>query len=187
MTIRNIDKLIGLTSHPLESHFDLPAESTEIVISKRSTIPAEYKLYDEKDKEIEEDYQMVADAALDVADLLKEHIDSKAIEAKFIPRLAEVLGQQLGIALSAIDKKAKLKDNKDKFDLRKSTVGKGNVTNNNTIIMNRNDMLNLMMQKSQAADAEIISGECMALPPEDIDDSIDGVESFNITKEPNEE
>lgn len=178
MTIRNIDKLIGLTSHPLEGHFDLPPNSTEFVTTKRKTEPLAYEPYDEKDKEIEDDYQMVADAALDVADVLKGHIDGGAVEAKFIPRLAEVLGQQLNLALSAIDKKAKLKDNKDKFDFKKTTTSKvGNVTNNNTLIMNRNDMLRLLMGKiepdvAQIVDSDVIDSDAVDLDidvPEDID------------------
>lgn len=146
MAIRNIDKIIKLSTHPLESHFDIESGSTEIAISKRNTIPEVYAPYDSKDTEIENDYQLIMDTAMDMVDVIKTHIDSGS-EARFLARLSEVAGQQLNIALSAAEKKAKLKDSKDKFDFRKATApGSKNITNNNmTVIMDRNQMLEALM------------------------------------------
>lgn len=149
MSIRKIDEIIKLGSHPLEDHFDIESKSTEIIITKRETELEPYDLYDKKDTELEQDYQMVMDSAMDMVDRLKEHIDGGA-EAKFLARLAEVAGQSLGIALNAAEKKAKLKDSKDKFTHRKNTTpGPKNVTQNNTtIIMDRNQMLDALMGRN---------------------------------------
>jgi hypothetical protein len=146
MAIRNIDKIIKLGAHPLESHFDIEEGSTEMVVSKRTTIPEAYEPYDSKDTEIESDYQMIMDTAMDMVDVIKESIGGA--EARFLARLTEVAGQQLNIALSAAEKKAKLKDSKDKFEFRKATSpGVKNITNNNmTVIMDRNQMLEALMQ-----------------------------------------
>lgn len=146
MTIRKIDQIIKLGSHPLEEHFDIESKSTEIVTTKRETELEKYELYDNKDTELEQDYQMVMDSAMDIVDRLKEHIDGGA-EAKFLARLAEVAGQSLGIALNAAEKKAKLKDSKDKFVHRKNTTaGPKSITQNNTtIIMDRNQMLEAVL------------------------------------------
>lgn len=155
MAIRKIDQIVKLGKHPLESHFDVEDGSTEMVVSARKTELGPYEAYDEKDKEIEEDYQLIIDSALDMVDRLKEHIDGGA-EAKFLARLTEVAGQQLGIALSAAEKKAKLKDNKDKFIHRKSTAP-GNKTvnhNNMTIVMDRNQMLKTIFEQQDIIDVE---------------------------------
>ena len=146
MTIRKIDQIIKLGTHPLEDHFDMDKGSTEIVTTKRKTELEKYAPYDSKDAEIEEDYQLVMDSALDMVDKIREQIDG-GTEAKFLARLAEVAGQQLNIALSAAEKKAKLKDSKDKFEFRKvSAPGNKTINNNNlTVIMDRNEMLKAMM------------------------------------------
>lgn len=157
MTIRKIDEIIKLGSHPLEEHFDIEERSTEIVLTKRNTELEPYDSYDHKDEEIEKDYQMIMDSALDMVDRLKEHIDGGA-EAKFLARLSEVAGQQLNIALSAAEKKAKLKDNKDKFNHRKATApGTKNITHNNTIIVaDRNAMLNEILNSGNVIDGEVV-------------------------------
>lgn len=147
MAIRKIDEIVKLGKHPLEDHFDIERGTTEIVTTQRKTEVEDYEPYDSKDKEIEQDYQMIMDNALDMVDRLKEHIDGGA-EAKFLARLAEVAGQQLGLALSAAEKKAKLKDNKDKFIHRKNTSpGSKTINHNNmTVIMDRNQMLDHLMK-----------------------------------------
>jgi len=161
MAIRNIDKIIKLGSHPLEDHFDIDKGSTELVVTKRKTELGKYESYDDKDKEIEEDYQMIMDSALDMVDRVREHIDGGA-EAKFLARLAEVAGQQLSIALNAAEKKAKLKDSKDKFNFRKATApGSKTINNNNmTIVMDRNEMLRALMNVgNEVIDVEAVEVE----------------------------
>ncbi len=159
MAIRKIDEIVKLGSHPLEDFFDIEKETTEMVVTERKTELAEYSQYDEKDKELESDYQMIMDKALDLVDRIKTHIDEGA-EAKFLARLSEVAGQNLNLALSAAEKKAKLKDNKDKFEHKKNTDANktGAVTNNTVIVMDRNEMLKRIMDET-VIDAEIINDE----------------------------
>ena len=157
MAIRKIDEIVKIGTHPLEEFFDIEAGTTETVTTHRRTEPAEYEPYDGKDKEIEEDYQMVLDSAMDMVDMLKGIIDG-GTDARFIARLSEVTGQQLNIALAAADKKAKLKDNKDKFEHKKAT-GPGSKTinhNNMTIVMDRNQMLEAVLSRPyDVIDAEV--------------------------------
>lgn len=164
MAIRKIDQIIKLIDHPLEDHLDIESKSTELVTTKRNTQLDEYVPYDHKDKEIENDYQMIMDNAMDMVDRLKEHIDGGA-EAKFLARLAEVAGQQLNIALSAVEKKAKLKDNKDKFNFRKETTknAKSSTTINNTIIMDRNEMLRTILDSQSDQSDSIIDVESIEI------------------------
>lgn len=160
MAIRKIDEIVKMGSHPLEEFFDVDKNTTEIVSTERKTELTEYVVYDEKDKEIESDYQMIMDKALDLADRIKTHIDEGA-EAKFLARLSEVAGQNLNLALAAAEKKAKLKDNKDKFNHKKNVDANksGPVTNNNTIVvMDRNEMLKRVIENIGNDDG-IIDGE----------------------------
>jgi len=152
MAIRNLEKLIELQSHPLEEHFGIKKGSTEIVTVQRKTVDlVKPEQYDEKDVEIEKDYQEIADSALNIVELLKSQLATS--EPKYMARLAEVIGQQLNTALSAVDKKAKMKSGKDNYLLRKekATTPK-NV--NQTLIINREALLDMM--KTDGEDAKIL-------------------------------
>lgn len=147
MTIRKIDEIVKLTSHPMEKFLDIDENSTEMVVTKRNTELLPYEQFDDKDKEIETDYQIVMDSALDIVDRVTGIMDKGAVEPKHIARLTEVVGQHLTIALSAAEKKAKLKENRDRLELRKTQKsGNGaNITNFN-IITDRNSLLKHLRQ-----------------------------------------
>lgn len=150
MTIRKIDEIVKLSKHKLEEHFDIEPGTTELVIKQRKTELEQYDQYDSKDRELEEDYQLIMDSALDITDVLKEQINGN-VEGKYLARLVEVAGQHLNIALSAAEKKARMKDNKDKFILRKNTLpGSKTVNHNNTIIMTQSEALALLLQGDAA-------------------------------------
>lgn len=161
MAIRKIDELIKIGSHPLEAHFDIDDNSTEIVTTERKTELAPYEPYDKKDTELEEDYQMILDKAMDVVDVIKRQIDGNT-EAKYLARLSEVLGQQLGVALSAAEKKAKLKESKDNLELKKAGGGNKTITNNNVIFLSRDQMLEEVQRQHEA----FIEGEATEVKQE---------------------
>lgn len=154
MAVRRIDQIVKLGAHPLENHFDISDRSTEMVVPNRDTILERYEAYDKKDNEIERDYQLIMDKSLEMVDRLTEHIDGGA-EAKFLARLAEVAGQQLNIALSAIEKKSKLKSDKDKLLLNEKranqTAGRDNTL---VVMMDRNEMLNRILSSQNIIDGE---------------------------------
>lgn len=155
MATRKIDKIVKMGNHPLEKFFDIEENTTEIVEYKSKIELEEYDDYDNKDKELENDYQIIMERALDLADILKEQIESNQ-EPKYLARLAEVTAQQYNVALNAADKKAKLKDNKDKLKQKKSTSV--NNTYNQTVVMDRNSMLDAIMGRSHkdVDDAEFV-------------------------------
>lgn len=155
MATRKIDKIVKMGDHPLEKFFDIEENTTEIVEYKSKIELEEYDDYDNKDKELENDYQIIMERALDLADILKEQIESNQ-EPKYLARLAEVTAQQYNVALNAADKKAKLKDNKDKLNQKKSTSV--NNTYNQTVVMDRNSMLDAIMGRSHkdVDDAEFV-------------------------------
>lgn len=146
MSIRKIEEIIKEATHPLEDHFDIEKGSTQVVIKRRKTELNEFELYDKKEKEIEEDFQEIADVAMDVVELLRDQIES-GCEPKYLARLAEVAGQQLSVALSAVEKKAKLKEMREKLNQLKNNNKSGSTVNNNVFIMNRNEVLEAMMKE----------------------------------------
>lgn len=146
MAIRNLEKLIELQSHPLEEHFGIKKGSTEMVSVQRKTIDlVKPEQYDDKDVEIEKDYQEIADSALNIVELLRGQLGNS--EPKYMARLAEVIGQQLNTALSAVDKKAKLKSGKDNYLLRKEKATTPKSVNQ-TLIINREALLDMMKDQS---------------------------------------
>lgn len=141
MTIRKIREILEVKSHPLEQHFDIPSGTTEYTRTERQTILTKGEDYDEKDVELETGYQEVADAALDLVNSLREHMQTA--EPRSLARLAEVAGQQLNTALSAVEKKAKLKQHKENYKLRKTKLDSPKNINN-TLIIDRNTLLEML-------------------------------------------
>ena len=150
MATRRIDKIVKIGNHPLEDVFNIESGTTEIVEVKSKTELSKYDLYDEKDNELENDFQNVVDAAMDVANLLKEKMETNE-ETKYTARLAEVYGQQLSIALNAIEKRSKMKIQKDTLHNKKPDK----ITNidNRTIVMDRNAMLDAILGRTPMDDA----------------------------------
>lgn len=149
--------------NPIENFFNLEPGSTQIAEREtRNTELVNPEDYDEKDKEIEQSYQEIYDKALDLSDILLDEIDEA--EAKFVARLVEVNNSLLGTALAAAEKKARLKEHKDKMahkDTNPRTV-------NNTLIINREDLLKKI--RSDMED-EIIDVESIEITTDEENDT----------------
>lgn len=163
MTIRKIDKIKEIVSHPLEDFFNIEPTSTEVIKYERKTELIGYQDFDAKDTELEEAYQEIFDAAMTGYDNLNEMIDTA--DTKHAARLAEVSVQHLNVALAAATKKTNLKENKDKLIARARTGAAGKGSNNTIVLVdNRNDVLRRIqeMQNKQSdniIDVEVISTE----------------------------
>lgn len=123
------------TDHPLEDFLGIESNSTAISRVEQNTELVKAVEYDEKDEEIEQTYQTIFDKAMTGYENLQDELDSA--EGKYIPRIAEVGAVYLQLALNSADAKAKLKQHKDKL-VKKISSPK---TVNNTVIMNREDLL----------------------------------------------
>lgn len=151
MTIRKIEKIEKLVDHPLEEFFNIEPTTTEIVKFQRKTELIEYGEFDGKDKELEQDFQEIADAAMTSYDTIQEMVDNA--DTKLVARLTEVSAQMLNTALAALTKKAHLKENKDKLIARQKI---GPVKNtNNFLVMDRNELLRKMMAQDEV-DEDVI-------------------------------
>lgn len=135
----------SFVEHPFEKIFDLEPCST---VSREVTVVTdplvEPEEYDDKDKEIEQQFQEVYTSAMEAYVVGMDSIDD--IEPKFRSRIVETSSQMLTIALNAAKEKAAMKKHKDDLGVKKQEVGKDNNTTNNTLIVaDRNEMLKMLM------------------------------------------
>lgn len=141
-TQKQIEKTI---EHPLESHFNLEPNTTVSTRTERETELIEMTSYDEKDVELEQTYQDIHDKALDSYDLLQDELENT--EAKYVARLTEVANSMLNTALSAAQSKARLKEHKDKLNLKKTTTkSTSKTTVNNNLVISREDLLEQILK-----------------------------------------
>ncbi len=130
--------------HPLEELFDLEAGTTLMPRTEKETdlVPAEE--YDDKDNEIEGQFQEVYDAALSAFE--DQVAEAELVEGKYKARNMEVGAQLLNTALAAAKEKSSLKQHKDKNAVSKGKLG-GKTTNNTLIVADRNEILRAMASK----------------------------------------
>lgn len=117
--------------HPLADKLDLPEaeETMPAVVENKPTEMVSSKSYDQKDDEIDEQFQDIYEMALDNFNVLSEEIQD--VEGKYKARVGEVANQYLNTALSAAKEKANLKEHKDKLVVTESG---GKTVNNNMIV-----------------------------------------------------
>ena len=133
------EKIIHL---PIEDVLGIEPGTTPIPYTEVNSPLVAYEEYDEKDTEIEEQFQELYDTALGAFETISENIDG--IEPKFRARNHEVAVQYLNAALSAVKEKAGLKQHKDK-----TTTAKNTTINNNTLIVeDRNNLLKSLIEAS---------------------------------------
>lgn len=124
--------------HPMEEILDIEPGTTITTRTERTTDMVEAEQYDNKDSEIEEQFQEVYDAAMSAFE--SQCDEAEVVEGKYKARNAEVAVQFLNAALSAAKEKGSLKQHKDKLStaVAKST---GDTTNNNILVADRNELL----------------------------------------------
>jgi hypothetical protein len=125
--------------HPLEQIFEIEEGTTIMPQVQRSTELVVADTYDDKDVEIEGQFQEVYDAAMGAFE--SQFQETELIEGKYKARSGEVAVQFLNAALQAAQSKSQLKQHKDKFavDISKNTGPK--TVNNNLIVGSQSDML----------------------------------------------
>lgn len=137
----------------LEKYFDLPpvekAQSTGIAKKPEKNVAAAIVAYDEKDDGIDDLYTNIHDTALDTHERIMDDIDD--IDPKYGARNYEVAANYLTIALNAADKRARLKEHKDKLVKQNSKISTTNIMAK-TISINTTDLIKQLS-------SEIIEGE----------------------------
>jgi len=157
------DKIEKKINHPMEQIFNIEEGTTIVTRSEKQGDLVEVKNYDDKDAEIEKQFQEVYDAAMSAFENQEDTIDIAIPKLK--ARAGEIAVQFLNTALSAAKEKATLKSHKDKLSIEENK--EGNVTNNN-LIVNRNDLLKMLNDHEEekiknitdsADEKEVINGE----------------------------
>lgn len=149
-----------LISHPCEDVFDIEPGTTEIITEPpRQTELVEVVTYDDKDKEIEENYQEIFDRAMDTFDDIQR--DLEGLEGKYKARNHEVGAQFLNAALAAAKEKQKLKEHKDKHSSGGGQPSATNGTiNNNTqvnIAASTSDLVRMIQENDGGPVAQNLS------------------------------
>jgi len=108
-------KVVKQTGHPLEDIFGLPSGTTEVTVIQRNTQLVEHVDFDDKDSEIEEQFQEVYDVAMSTFENQVEMLERAETDPKYIARQMEVAAQFLNTALAAAKEKSNLKMTKDKL------------------------------------------------------------------------
>jgi hypothetical protein len=132
-------KVVKIIDHPLEEFFDIESKSTEIEVFQRDQELIPHADYDEKDKEIEHQFEEIYDSAMDGFELMAEEMQK--VEGRYMARMGEVSVQHLNVALNAASSKAKLKEHKDKLEKSNSKGTSSKVVNNTLIVDDRSALL----------------------------------------------
>ncbi len=138
MSTKTVTETIKKPNH-LEDLFGVPSGSTEISVTKPVTEPQEITIYDDKDMEIEKQFDAVKDMAQYTFETIQDSIED--VEPKYSARLHEVSANFLGTMLDAIKSKAKMKIEKDKLIAKNKNPSKISQTTNNTIISTTSDII----------------------------------------------
>ena len=126
--------------HPLEHLFGIDPMSTMMPVVSSEMSSIETPLFDDKDKEIETQFDQITALALDGYDA--QVMDLEKIDPKYRARSNEVAIQYLNTALSSTQQKMNLKKHRD---LLTSKVVKGTNITNNVLVADRNELLRMMM------------------------------------------
>ncbi len=133
--------------HPMEQILDIEPGTTLVHYEESLPVPLiEHEEYDEKDNEIEQQFQEVYEKAMDAFDAQSDITDT--VEGKYAARNAEVSVQFLNTALAAAKEKSGLKQHKDKLEVSKAEAGKPKAVNNN-LILDRNELLRLIQSTKE--------------------------------------
>ena len=138
----------------LENFFNIPPanpakETTEIAKREPKPKAPAIEAYDDRDDTIEDLYTNIHDTALDTHERIMDDIDD--IDPKYGARNYEVAASYLTIALNAADKRARLKEHKDKLVNKTTKASSTNIVAK-TITINTTDLIKQLS-------SEIIEGE----------------------------
>lgn len=158
------EKTVKHVGHPLEDIFNLPSGSTEITVIERKTELAPHADYDQKDGEIEKQFQEVYDVAMSTFENQVEMLERAETDPKYIARQMEVAAQFLNTALSAANAKASLKTQKDKVLAAARTASQNTIPsvggNGEPVVMSHSALLKMLREaKKTEEQGDVIEGE----------------------------
>jgi len=145
MNIKTINEIVETTEHPLEEFFDIDPGTTEVVSYEQKTELVKAEEYDQKDDEIEQNFQDIYDKSISAYQNMQEQMDD--IDPRYMARVQEVANQLLNTATAAAALKLKLKEHKDKLMIAKNKLG-GAAKTNQPIIIDTNALIEQLKAQS---------------------------------------
>jgi len=138
------------TSHPLEEMLNIEEGTTMVPSSKRSTDMVVKAEYDEKDDEIDEQFQEVYDLALDAFEAQAQ--EAELVEGKYKARNGEIAAQYLNTALAAAREKSDLKQGKDKLAIAANKLKPGDIGDGKKIIADFSEILRAVQEEKEKSE-----------------------------------
>lgn len=137
--------------HPMEEVLEIEPGTTVMtrVEHERKELSV-VDSFDEKDIEIEEQFQEVYEAAMDAFE--QQSQEAEVIEPKYKARNQEVAVQFLNAALTAARDKSTLKQHKDKLVADRVKAAGPKTLNQNLIVGDRNEILKHLMREESDAE-----------------------------------
>ena len=142
--IKDAEKLIA---HPLEETFDIEENTTVVPYKEVTTDLVEHEPYDNKDKELDEQFQEVYDLARESFENTRE--DVEMVDPKYKARNSEVAVQYLNTALNAAREKSVLKQHSDKIVI---SIAKGPSVDGDKVTVDRNELLRALQSRTPKED-----------------------------------
>jgi len=142
----------SLTEHPLESAFDIEPGTTVSVHTERTSEMVETEQYDQKDDEIDEQFQEIYDRAM--AAFEDQVAEAEVVEGKYKARNMEVGVQLLTAALHAAKEKSNQKQHKDKLDVAKKKASGTTNIQNNVFAGSHKDVVDRILSKAKIYEQE---------------------------------
>jgi len=143
---KKLDELFNVVTDEIIDYDDMVSVDDEIVtydsITKLPRVIVEHESYDQKDNEIEHQFDEIYDKAINAFDTQVEATED--IEGRYMARNNEVAAQFLSTALNAAKEKANLKSHSDNLKLKKEVITKEHNITNNNLIIDRNQLLDML-------------------------------------------
>lgn len=134
--------------HPMEGILEIAPGTTLLPQLQQTTEMTVAETYDDKDNEIENQFQEVYDKAMGAYDSQTEQ--AELVEGKYKARVGEVSVQFLNTALEAARSKAQQKQSKDKLVVDSKKAGPKTL-NQNLFVGDRNELLKHFMDRNKNA------------------------------------
>lgn len=139
----------------MEEVLDIESGTTTMTTTERTTDLVVASDYDDKDNEIEEQFQEVYDAAMGAFEGQME--EAELVEGKYKARNGEVAVQFLNAALNAAKERSGLKQHKDRTRIAEGKLAGDAAKRTDVVIADRNELLKAMFgeeEKEEPVDAE---------------------------------
>lgn len=134
------------TNHPMENVLGIEEGSTMLPKTIVDGDVVDHRTYDEKDNEIDSQFQEIYNLALTAFEDQQEA--AEVIDPKYKARTTEVAAQYLNTALNAANSKLQLKSLKEKLEVSKARLGDASTINNNLIVTDREAILRMLDEES---------------------------------------